>query len=105
MSLPDGWAIGEIVLPETGTLKPSVRFVGRGTESVAAAEALKRLDVKEGEESACEAETAALSSTAVEKPKPVEWLAAVFAVVLQLGIFFLVIGLIVAAIRLLRKVL
>ena len=105
VSLPDGWAIGEIVLPETGTLKPSVRFVGRGTESLAAAEALTRLDAKDAEEEAADQAEAASATAAVEKPKPIEWVAGIFAVVLQLGIFFLVIGLIAVAIRLLRKLL
>jgi hypothetical protein len=104
VSLPDGWAIGEIVLPETRTLKPSVRFLGRGTESLAAAEAMKRLDAKEEEEAASEAETDEPSATAaIERPKPSEWLAGLVAIALQLGMYLLVIGLIVAAILLLRN--
>lgn len=105
VSLPDGWAIGEIVLPEARTLKPSVRFLGRGTESLAAAEAMKRLNAKEEEEAACEAESDEPSATAaIEEPKPSEWLAGIIAIALQLGMYLLVIGLIVAAIQLLRRV-
>ena len=105
VSLPDGWAVGEIVLPDTRTLKPSVRFLGRGTESIAAAEAMKRLDAKEAEEAACEAESdQSPAIAAIEKPRPSEWLAGMVAMALQLGMYLFVIGLIVAAIRLLRRV-
>jgi hypothetical protein len=31
VSLANGWAVGEIVFPETRRLKPSVRFLSRGT--------------------------------------------------------------------------
>jgi hypothetical protein len=105
VSLPDRWAIGEIVLPDTRTLKPSVRFLGRGTESLAAAEALKRLDAKEEEEAACEAESDEPPAiAAIEKPRPSEWLAGLVAIALQLGMYLVVIGLMVAAIQLLRRV-
>jgi hypothetical protein len=104
VSLPDGWAIGEIVLPDTRTLKPSVRFLGRGTESVAAADAMKRLNAKEEEEAASEPEVDEPSATAaIEKPKPSDWLAGIVAMALQLAMYLLVIGLIVATIRLLRR--
>ena len=82
----------------------SVRFRGRGTESLAAAEAMKRLDAEE-EEEASEAESDERSSAAaIEKPKPIEWLAGIAAIALQLGMYLLVIGLILAAIQLLRRV-
>ena len=104
VSLPDRWAIGEIVLPDTRALKPSVRFLGRGTESLEAAEAMRRLDAKE-EEGAFEAESYEPPAiAAIEKPRPSEWLAGMVAMALQLGIYLVVIGLIVAAIRLLRRV-
>jgi hypothetical protein len=105
VSLPDGWAIGEIVLPETRTLKPSVRFLGRGTESLAAAHATKRLDAKEEEEASRESESDEPSATGViEKPTPRDWLAGIVAIALQVGMYLLVIVLIVAAIRLLQRV-
>ena len=105
VSLPDRWAIGEIVLPDTRTLKPSVRFLGRGTESLEAAEAMKRLDAKEEEEGASDAESDKPPAiAAIEEPRPSEWLAGMVAMALQLGIYLFVIGLIVAAIQLLRKV-
>ena len=104
VSLPDGWAIGEIVLPETGTLKLSVRFRGRGTESLAAAEAMKRLDAEEEEEASGAESDERSSAAAIEKPKPIEWLAGIAAIALQLGMYLLVIGLILAAIQLLRRV-
>jgi hypothetical protein len=102
VSLPDGWAIGEIVLPETRTLKRSVRFLGRGTESLAAAEAMRRLDAQEEEEASREAEND--ETAPIEKPGARDWLAGMVAIALQLGLYLLVIGVIVALIRLLRRV-
>jgi hypothetical protein len=104
VSLPDGWAIGEIVLPETRTLKPNVRFLGRGTESLAAAETMKRLNAQEEEQASSEAETDEHSLTAASAtPTPRDWLAGVVAIALRLGLCLLVIGLIVAVIRVLRR--
>lgn len=104
VSLPDGWAIGTIVLPQTQRLKPNVRFVSRGTTTAAAAEATKRLDALEATEDEDEAksgEPPAISGTG--RPRPIEWLAGLLALVLQLGMYLLVIGLIVGAIRLIRR--
>jgi hypothetical protein len=104
ISLPDRWAIGEIVLPETRRLKPGVRFLGRGGESSAAAEALDRIGrQEEREESEAQAAESPIASTAT--PRPIDWLAGIVAVGLQLGMYLIVIGLIVGAILLLRKLL
>jgi hypothetical protein len=105
VSLPDGWAVGTIVLPETGGLKPSVRFLGRGTESLEAAEATKRLDRLDAEEDDREAEIEQEESGPVEKPKPIDWLAGIVAVSLQLGMILgVIIGVMAGAIWLLRRV-
>ena len=106
VSLPDGWAIGEIVLPETRTLKPSVRFLGRGTESLAAAEAMERLNAQEDAETSNRPETDEQSPTAaiaIGRPTPRDWLAGLVAIALRLGLYGLVLALIVAVMRVLRR--
>jgi hypothetical protein len=105
VSLPQGWAIGEIVLPDTGRLKASVRFLGRGTESVAAADAMERLDAQEEEEARSDAAREQSSTASVEIPKPREWLAGCVAMALQLGLYLLIIVLILAGLRLLWRAL
>jgi hypothetical protein len=102
ISLPDGWAVGEIVLPETHGLKRSVRFHGRGTESEAGADALSRIDRQEAEE-----DDAALATEEPVAPpaksRPLDWLAAIVAIGFRLGTILLFIGLIAGAIMLARK--
>ena len=104
VSLADGWAIGSIVLPETGTLQKSVRFLGRGSESPEAAEAVQRIDVQDAEEEAREIEDEKQASAPVARPKAIEWVAGIVALVLQLGVWFLIVGAIAGAILLVRKV-
>jgi hypothetical protein len=105
VSLPDGWAVGTIVLPETGGLKPGVRFLGRGAESLDGAEAKTRLDrlEAEGNEREAEIEREESATEPIEKPKPIDWLAGFVAVSLQLGMILGVIGLLGAAVWLLRR--
>lgn len=104
VSLADGWAVGEIVLPETQRLKPSVRFLGRGTESPAAAEATKRIEqLEEEEERQIEADERSAAEAAA-KPRPMDWFAGVVALVLQLGLYLVVItGVLFAAVWLFRR--
>jgi hypothetical protein len=106
VSLPNGWATGTIVLPETGTLKPGVRFLGRGSESPEAADAIRRIDAQEAEDAIREAETAEPSrDVPVAKPTPTDWLAGLVAIALYLGRFLLVAAVIGIGIRLLRRLL
>lgn len=102
ISLPDGWAVGQIVLPETHSLKRSVRFLGRGTESQAGAEAIERIAQQEIEEES-EMRAAEVAAATPVTAKPLDWLAALAAVALQLGMYLLFIGLFVAAIVLVRR--
>jgi hypothetical protein len=104
VSLPNGWAIGTIVLPETQRLQKGVRFLGRGTESQEAAEAVRRLDQIE-EEAAREGvqEDEEPGEGPVPKPKPIDWLAGIVAVSLQLGIYLLIMCGIGAAIVALKR--
>lgn len=102
VSLPDGWAIGTIVLPETRRLQRGVRFVGRGPESAEAADAVRRLDAQDADaDQSDDGERAPAGPS--ETPRPVDWVAGGIAIVLRLGTYLLVIGLIAAAIWLLRK--
>ena len=105
VSLADGWAIGEIVLPETGALKPAVRFLGRGGESLAAAEAMARLDAQEEAETLGRTETDELvtDATGARPPARTDWLAGFVAIILRLGAYGLGLALIVAFIRILRR--
>ena len=106
VSLPDGWAIGTIVLPDTNQLQRSVRFIGRGSESTAAARALERIEAQEKTEEDEAADVAPDELSAVEpagRPTPADWLAGFVAIALKLGSFLLVIGLIAASIGLLRR--
>lgn len=108
VSLPDGWAIGEIVLPDTGMLKPSVRFLGRGTESLAAAEAMERLDAQEVAEAFDRTETDEQPRAApigTRPPTARDWLAGLVAIIIRLGLYGLVLASIIALIRILRKAL
>jgi hypothetical protein len=102
VSLPDGWAVGEIVLPETGRLKPSVRFIGRGSESADATDAIKRLDQQESEE---QAESVQPDERPVARPRPVDWFAGAVSIALHLGALLLIISVVVAAIVWLRRLL
>jgi hypothetical protein len=102
ISLPDGWAVGQIVLPETNGLKRTVRFLGRGGESPAGAEALERIAQQDAQEEA-ELRAAELEAATPVKARPLDWVAAVVAVVLQLGLFFLFIGLMAGVVLLMRK--
>ena len=101
VALADGWAIGEIVLPETGALKPTVRVLGRGAESEAAADAMRRVADQEAEEDAAVARDAA--SASVGRPRPVDWLAGAVAVGLKLGLYLLVVVAIAAVVLLGRR--
>jgi hypothetical protein len=105
VSLPDRWAIGSLVLPETQSLQPSVRFLERGTESPDAVVAKERLDRQEEEDDKREKEIEASAAAPVPKPTPMDWLAGIVAVVLHLGMYMLIIGGILAAVLwLVRKV-
>jgi hypothetical protein len=103
VSLADGWAIGSIVLPETGRLQATVRFLGRGTESAEAADALRRLTQQEAEEDAAELEVETAAAEPPRKPTALDWLAGLVAIGLHLGLVMLVIGAIIAAIVLLIR--
>jgi hypothetical protein len=109
VSLPDGWAVGEIVLPETGRLKKSVRFVSRGSESLEAADALRRHDEEEAASpegpEGLEREEAdePTNAEAVAPPRPMDWFAGIVAIALHLGGILLVIALFVAAVVFLRR--
>src|SRR5688572_22149824 len=86
VSLPKGWAIGTIVLPETQRLQKGVRFLGRGTESQEAAEAVRRLDqIEEEEAGEEEQEDEEPAAGPVPRPKLIDWIAGFVAVSLQLG--------------------
>ena len=98
VSLADGWAIGSVVLPETGRLQKGVRFLGRGTESPESADALKRLTQQEAEEDAAQLEMDRAAAEPPKKPTALDWLAGGVAIALHLGLVMLVIGLILAAI-------
>jgi hypothetical protein len=104
VSLPDGWAVGTIVLPENHRLQRGVRFLGRGAESVDAARALERVDRLEEEEDAEDAKAKALESQPIAKPGPMDWVAGVLAVALHLGAYLLVMGALGAAVWWLRRV-
>ena len=103
VSLPDGWAVGTIVLPETQRLQGGVRFLGRGAESLDAVEALKRVDRMEAEEEAEEVRAEASATEPVAKPRPIDWVAGIVAMVLHLGAYLLVIGVLGAGIWWLRR--
>ena len=106
ISLADGWAVGEIVLPETGGLKKSVRFLGRGAESPDGADALKKIDAQEAEEDEADAdasEAARAAGQPIERPSPRDWFAGGVAVVLQLGMYLAVFVLIAFLFRLIRN--
>jgi hypothetical protein len=105
VSLPDGWAVGTIVLPETQRLQRGVRFLGRGTESLDAVEALERVDRMEAEEEAEEARAEESAAEPIAKPRPIDWVAGIVAVVLQLGAYLLVMGVLGAGVWWLRRVL
>lgn len=100
ISLADGWAVGEIVLPKTGALKKSVRFLGRGAESSDGADALKKMDAQEAEEQEADAREA---RGTIERPAPRDWFAGGVAVVLQLGMYLAVFVLIAFLFRLIRN--
>ncbi len=105
IALPKGWAIGEVVLPETQRLKPSVRFLGRGTQSAEAALAIQRLDA---EESAAPETGGTIPEVGLEEsapPKPLDWWAGLTSLALFLGAAALVVAILMAALILLRKAL
>lgn len=103
ISLADGWAVGEIVLPKTTRLKPGVRFLGRGSESPAAADAMKKI-VRQEQAEDLEAEEEELRAAApAGTPRLMDWVGGIIAIALQLGMYFLIIGLVVGAILLLRR--
>jgi hypothetical protein len=104
ISLADGWAVGEIVLPDTQRLKPSVRFVGRGSGSAQASEALERIDRQEHEEDERHAADKDPRAALVGRPKPLDWLAAAAAIALQLGMYLLVAILVAGAILLVKRI-
>ena len=102
VSLPDGWAVGTIVLPETGTMKKSVRFLGRGVESPEGADAKRRVAQEEAEEDAAGEDNREMPGAGpAVKPKPAEWFAGAVAAGLQLGMYLAVIGAILGALWLL----
>ena len=102
ISLPDGWAVGQIVLPETNGLKRSVRYLGRGSESPAGAEALERIAQQDAREEA-ELRAEELEAATPVKAKPLDWVAAAVAIALQLGLFLLFIGMMAGVVLLMRK--
>ena len=105
VSLPKGWAIGTIVLPETLRLQRGVRFLGRGAESPDAVEALERLSQVEDAEAADEEARGEEESETgpIVKPRPIDWFAGIVAVGLQLGMYFIVMATIVGALWLVRR--
>jgi hypothetical protein len=105
ISLSDGWAIGEIVLPDTHRLKPTVKFQGRGAESSEALDAIHRIDQEEREdERRVEAERSPAAGE-VRSPTLREWLAASASIGLHLAAYLLVAVLIGAAVLLVRRLL
>ena len=103
ISLAGSWAVGTIVLPETGALQKSVRFIERGAESAAAAEALRRLSKQEAEEDAAAAADEAAADETVPPPTRTDWIAAVISIGLKLGAYLFALGLLVAVIVLLKR--
>jgi hypothetical protein len=103
VSLADGWAIGEIVLPDSQRLKPSVRFLGRGNESLEGSEALHRIGEQEREEDRLEAAEEVRRRTPAPPPKPLDWVAAAASMTLQLGMYLLAALLIGGVVLLVRR--
>ena len=84
VALPDEWAVGTVVSPETGRLKASVRFVERGRLTEAGKTARARMLEKERATEA--AEVSADEVEAPERPKLLDWLALAFAVLIPVTI-------------------
>ena len=103
ISLPNGWAVGTIVSPETGRLQSGVKFRGRGIESHDAAEAKRRIAEQEVEDVAREQEEAEEAARPVPKARPMDWLAGIVAVLLPLAFVMLLLGLVVGAVVLLKR--
>jgi hypothetical protein len=103
ISLSDGWAIGEIVLPDSQRLKPSVRFLGRGTGSSEGADALQRIDQQEIEEDRVHAAEEHRPSVPEQPTTPQDWVAAAASITLQLGMYLLAALLLGGMVLLLRR--